>query len=299
MKNRFKLPVIILAVGVIMCVVACLLTGILKTPTITQQDFHYSATYQINGETKTLEGIYRCEFVSTGEGVDPQGRYYTGYYPEAPDQSWPDSHILARNGDQTLEIIFIFAEDFLMGDGFPGDTYSDVMPEPYLAVFDKEGYEYSDEESLAPFNAQLISWEMPEAIENSFVFAGFSLLHSGSMMVMLLLCILLILVCAIAVKREKDLSYKALDKISVVLNFLVGLVALPFITLVVAFMPIYVSGEELIYQIDLCVPALTAFTIAASLSLRRKGFTKTGFFIQFAGPVLFILLVILESFALW
>lgn len=295
MKNRLKLPVIILAAGIIACVVACLLTGILKTPTITQHDFHYSATYQLNGETKTLEGIYRCEFVSTGEGIDPLNRYYIGFYPEAHDQSWPDSHILAQKGDQTLEIVFIFSDDFLMGDSYPGDTYSDVMPEPYLAVYTSEGYEYSDEESLAQFDAQLISWEMPEAIENSFVFAGFSILHSGSMLVMLLIGIAMILACAIAVKKEQDLSYKALDKISVVLNFLVGLVALPFITLVVALMPIYVSGEELIYQIDLCVPALTAFTIAASIALRRKGFPKTGFFIQFAGPALFILLAFAEA----
>lgn len=296
MKNRFKLPVIILAVGVIMCVVACLLTGILKTPTITQHDFHYSATYQLNGETKTLEGIYRCEFVSTGKGIDPQGRYYKGYYPEAPDQSWPDSHILARKGDQTLELVFIFSDAFLMGDGYPGDTYSDVMPEPYLAVYTSEGYEYSDEESLAQFDAQLLSWEMPEAIENDFVFAGFSILHSGSMLAMLLVGILTILACAIAVKKEQDLSYSSLDKLSVVLNFLVGLVALPFITLVVSLMPIYVSGEELIYQIDLCVPALTAFAIAASIALRRKGFAKTGLCIQFAGPVLFILLAFAETF---
>lgn len=296
MKNRFKLPVIILAVGVILCLVAYLLTGILKTPTITQHDFHYSATYQLNGETKTLEGIYRCAFVSTGKGIDPQGRYYQGYYPEAPDQSWPDSHILARNGDQTLELVFIFSDAFLMGDGYPGDTYSDVMPEPYLAVYTSEGYEYSDEESLAQFDAQLLSWEMPEAIENDFVFAGFSILHSGSMLAMLLVGILTILACAIAVKKEQDLSYSSLDKASVVLNFLVGLVALPFITLVVSLMPIYVSGEELIYQIDLCVPALTAFAIAASIALRRKGFAKTGLCIQFAGPVLFILLAFAETF---
>lgn len=78
MKNRFKLPVIILTAGIIACVVAYLLTGILKTPTIAQHDFHYSATYQLNGETKTLEGIYRCEFVTTGEGINPLGRYYSG-----------------------------------------------------------------------------------------------------------------------------------------------------------------------------------------------------------------------------
>ena len=71
MPNKsLKTPAIILAVGLVLCVVACMLTGILKVPTITQQDFRYSATYQINGETKTLEGIYRCEFVSTGEGID-------------------------------------------------------------------------------------------------------------------------------------------------------------------------------------------------------------------------------------
>lgn len=72
-----------------------------------------------------------------------------------------------------------------MGDGYPGDEYYDVMLEPYLAVFTHDGYEYSDEESLAQFGAQLISWEMPKPIENSFVFAGFSILHSGSMLAVL------------------------------------------------------------------------------------------------------------------
>ena len=57
------------------------------------------------------------------------------------------------------------------------------------------------------------------------------------------------------------------------------------------------QNEELIYQIDLCVPALTAFAIAASIALRRKGFAKTGFCIQFAGPVLFFLLAFAETFA--
>ena len=287
MKNRFKLPGLILVAGVVACLVACLLVGILKTPTITQQDFRYSATYQINGETKTLEGIYRCEFVSTGEGVDPLDRYYIGYYPEAPDQSWPDSHIIARNGDQTLELVFIFSDAFLMGDGFPGDEYSDVMPEPYLAVFDKEGYEYSDEESLAPFNAQLISWEMPEAIENSFVFAGFSILHSGSMLAMLLVGILMIVACLVFVKRDKTIPYKLLDKFSIAANFILGLIVIPFQAIVITLMTLLVTGDETYYQLSLCIPAITAFSVAASIALRRKNFTKTGFFIQAIGPVLF------------
>jgi hypothetical protein len=37
------------------------------------------------------------------------------------------------------------------------------------------------------------------------------------------------------------------------------------------------------------------FGAPASIALRRNGFTKTGFFIQFAGPVLFFVPVVLES----
>jgi hypothetical protein len=54
-------------------------------------------------------------------------------------------------------------------------------------------------------------------------------------------------------------------------------------------MQITMSGDELLYQIALCIPALTAFTIAASVALRRIRFTKAGFFLQFVGPVLFML----------
>ena len=43
------------------------------------------------------------------------------------------------------------------------------------------------------------------------------------------------------------------------------------------------------------IPALTAFTIAASVSLRRKGLTRVGFFIQLIGPALFFLMIALET----
>ena len=55
------------------------------------------------------------------------------------------------------------------------------------------------------------------------------------------------------------------------------------------------GGEDIVTQILLCTPAITAFTVAASIALRRNGFTKTGFFIQFAGPVLFFVPAVLES----
>ena len=66
------------------------------------------------------------------------------------------------------------------------------------------------------------------------------------------------------------------------------------ITFTIALLQITMSGDALMYQIYLCIPALTAFTVAASVVLRRNGFMKTGFFVQFVGPVLFFVPVALE-----
>ena len=295
MKNRsLKVPAIIIIIGLFLSVAAYLLTSMVKTPTITEHDFNYSATYKLNGETKVFEGIYRCRFISTGEGTDPLERYYEGYYISNPTEFHYAEHVIDTKDDLELSIVIIFTPDYLMGERAYSD-YDDVI-EPYLAVFDKQDIEYTEEEMLSKFDAELISWELPDPVENTFVFAGFSVLHAASMLAMLLVGILVIFACIIFVRKDAAVRYTTLDKISAAFNFLIGLLALPFITIVVLLMQIYVSGEEIIYQIDLCLPALTAFTIAASLSLRRKGYTVFGFFLQFAGPVLFILTAILESF---
>lgn len=290
--KRLKL---ILAIGVVLCLVACLAAGVIKTPNITEHNFNYAATYQMDGETKTVEGVYRVQFVSTGDGTDPHYRYYEGHYLSDPTSGEPKNHIIAEKDGLVLRVVFIFNDDFLMGDGEIGETYFDNIPEPYLAAYDNMGVEYSDMETLEKFGAELIFWEMPQPIENSFRFDGFVMLYSGSMMLMLLVGILTIVACMIFIKRDKTVPYTVLDKVSIVFNFLVAFVALPFMTLVVALMPIYVSGDELIYKLDLCVPVITTLSLAVSLALRRSGRSVTGFCAQFIGPVLFAILAVLES----
>ena len=293
--KKIKLPTAIIAVGLIVAFIACLLTCITKEPTIKENDFNYSATYRIGSETKTIEGVYRVVFKSTGGGIDPLERYYEGYYPCDPLAGEPEYHTLARQGDLELAVVFIFTDDFLMGDGDREEEYEESVVEPYLAVYDKEGYEYSDSEMLEKFDAELISWELPEPIENSFVFSGFSLMHHTSMLVMCLAGILVLIACVIFVKKDSTLSYKPLDKLSTILNFLVGIVAFPFITLVVSLLPITMSGEEFTYQLFLCIPPFILFTIAASVALRRRGFTKSGLIVQLTGPAFFAVYVVLES----
>jgi hypothetical protein len=175
--------------------------------------------------------------------------------------------------------------------------YEPFLEEPYLEAVNKEGYPYEETNMPSEFTAEIISWEYPEPIENTFNFGGFSILHAGSMVAMLAVGLLTVVACLIFVKRDKSVPYKVLDRISVVLNFAVCFLAIPFFVICIAFMLATMGGEDIVTQIFLCTPAITAFTVAASIALRRNGFTKAGFFVQFAGPVLFFVPAVLETIA--
>lgn len=289
--SRLKIPVIILAVSLILCIIASMLTGILKAPVITEHNFPYSVTYTLNGETQTLDGIYRCRFISTGEGTDPLERYYEGTHLKITSEYHTAAYTIAQKDGLELCIITCFNDRYLMGDtkGVPEATFT---YDPYLAVMDEEGMEYEDAEMLSNFDAQLISWELPEPVENAFKFVGFSHLHDSSMFAMLIVGILSIIACMVFVKRDKTIPRKALDKLSIVLNVIVVFVIIPFSTAVIWLTQITVRGDEFFYQLLLCVPAFTAFTVAASISLRRKGFTKAGLFVQLVTPAIIAMLTI-------
>jgi hypothetical protein len=102
-------------------------------------------------------------------------------------------------------------------------------------------------------------------------------------------------VVAIPYERlEYGARYRALDKIGIALNFVAMLFVLPIIYIVSVFVQAYPTGPDWLYQAYLCIPQIIPFSIAASLSLRRKGFGKSGFFIQFLAPSAEVMLAILE-----
>ena len=291
MKNKIlNVPTLIFVIGLIAAVAAHMLTGIVKAPTITEQDFDYALTYRLGEEEKTIEGVYRCTFLKNGEGTSPLARYYDGVHLNNSDAPHSSEFFIAEKDGLKLCAVAIFNPRYLMGDD---DDYE--MYEPYLAAFDEQGAEYSDEETLARFDAELLAYEMPQPIENSFRFVRFSGLHSGSMISMTIVGLLVILACMIFVKRDKTIPYNLLDKFSIVLNCAVLFLAVPILLLLAELLAIVADGNEAYYLLALCTPAITAFTVAASIVLRRKGFSKTGFFVQFAGPVLFFLALVWES----
>ena len=292
MKNTcVKLPIIIIAVGLILAIASCFFTGIVKEPTIKEHEFDYSVTYRIGSETKTYEGTFRCSFVGHDRHDDPTLRLYDGVHTKDGNEIGALWLTVAQKEDVELMMAVGLDAAYLMGDP---DKYEYVHGnnDPYFEAINADGYSVEVSEK---FDAEIISWEYPESIENSFRFAGFSRLYVISMLVMLAIAFLTVIACLIFVRKGSDVSYKALDEISIVANFLITFIAIPFLTIVIFFFPLVMDSESLLYQICLCVPVLTAFTIAASIALRRKGFTKSGFFVQLVCPALFFATVFAES----
>ena len=157
--------------------------------------------------------------------------------------------------------------------------------------------EYEDEEHLAPYDVKIVDWEYPQPIENKFVFSNITRLTYNNVLPALAVSLLTLLVCIIFVKKDQGLTFGVVDKIPIVLNFIIGLVVLPFLTIVCCFIDINGNGADLCSQIAYCVPAVIGFGLAASVCLRRKGYKKAGFIAQFAGIAVFALVLILDIFA--
>ena len=286
-----KLSIIILVVGLILAIASCLFTGIIKEPTVKGHEFDYSVTYRIGSETKTYEGTFRCSFAGLDKDDDPTLRLYDGVHTKDGNELGALWLTVAQKEDVELTMAVGLDAAYLMGDP---DKYEYVHgnDDPYFEATDAEGYSVEVSEN---FDAEIISWEYPEPIENSFRFAGFSRLYVVSMLVMLAIAFLTVLACLIFVRKDSAVNYKTLDKISIAANSLITFIAIPFLTVVIFFFPLTMDAESLLYQIFLCIPALTAFTIAASIALRRNGFAKSGFLVQLVCPALFFATVFAES----
>ena len=295
MKNKsLKLPIIIIVIGIIFAIAASLLVSIQKTPAVTNQDFDFSITYKLNGETKTLNGVYSSRFTGFGgNGVDPLCRYYDGTYKVDGEDDGDRCFTIAEKDGYELYIVALLNDPYLMGDE-ENESYDSYTEGPTLEAEDKDGNQYDEVELPDIFDAEIVSFEYPKPIKNTFCFAGFSGLYATNTGVMTLVGILTLILCIIFVRKGDGIEYLALDKISIALNFAAILFVLPVIYIASIFIQAYPTGPDWLYQAYLCIPQIIPFSIAASLSLRRKGFRKSGFCIQFLAPAIETIIIILE-----
>ena len=287
--KKLFLPAIILAAAILVTAVYSVISSIAFKPTVTEGEFPFSITYQLDGETVTIDEVYKARYVRNDGYADTKSRVYAGEIGNMGEGN--TVYTLKQDANSRIELWTRLYPDYLMGD--PNyDYFNDEAFAPSIYYYDSEEIEYHDEETLAEQGVKLISFTYPSPIENGFAFSHISYLSGSVVLPALLIALLALIATIIFVKKEKGLKYKAIDVISIILNCIIGSVYIGIVTVLALLIDIEGGGPELYYQAFYFIPALSMLCIMASVALRRKGYGVKSLIVQFAGPAVFAVYLI-------
>ena len=166
-KKLFLLTIILVA-ALVMTMVSALIAGIALKPEITESEFPFSITYELDGETVTINDVYKVRYE---EDKTYKYRIYNGEICDKEEDN--TYYTLKKEETGRIELWTHFYADYLMGDP-EYDYFVDEPFEPRIYCYDAEETEFSDEETLAKHGAKIISFQYPEPIENSLTFSHFT-----------------------------------------------------------------------------------------------------------------------------
>ena len=304
MKLKKLIPAaVLLALTLILYIVASVLFAYTTKPEITDGEFQFSITYEYKGETRTLSGVVKCSYSGSDTVQGEHNRYWdeeviyqNPINPEKP-------HIVDENEEMqtVLSLQPNMVAGYFMGDPLYRDYYQAYGvqgPEPYIEYYDYKNNISLDEENrdrvLQSIGFKILDFTYEKPIENSFSFSGIRY-EADNVIIFVAISLVFLILCLIFVRRDKEYRYSALDSLGIALNALLGIIAVPFITIICILFGIVESNVELVNQIIYNIPPIAILCLALSVVLRRKGFSKSGFAVQFGAVLPFALMLVLEA----
>ncbi len=287
-KGKLFLPTIIFVSAVVITMISVIIAGISLKPVVTESEFPFSITYELDGETVTINDVYKVHY-------DADETYkYRVYDGKIQDKEEDNTHyVLKREEDGRIELWTNFYADYLMGD--PEYDYFDEEPfEPIIYYYDAQETESHDEATLAEHGVKLISFEYPEPIKNSLRFSHIVMPEANVVLPSVIIAFLAMLATLIFVKKDSDYVCKPINTITIVFNFIIGFVAFPFFTILAGLLNALGDIGNVMNLITYLLPALTILCITASIGLRRKSYGKSALAVQFVSPVVFVIIIIIS-----
>lgn len=302
--KKLSSTMIFLAVTIVAYIAVSVLFCYTTKPAVSKGEFPFSITYAYEGETETFSGILKCEYSGSDTIHGAHRRYWKEEIVYDNPEGVERPFIVAQTDDlqTTLSIYENMCAGYFMGDPLYRDYYKNYgMAEvaPRVEYYDYKNDIFLDDQNkgeiLPSIGFEILDFTYAEPIENRFVFSGIK--YQADHVVMLTAIFLgFFLLCLIFVRKDQSNQYAKLDKLGIVFNFLVGILAVPFITVACMLFGIVESNIEPINQIIYNIPSMAVLCLALSVAFRRKGFSKSSFFIQFGGVVLFVLVFALDTF---
>ena len=298
--KKFLLPSIFLLLTIVLYIAATVIFCYRTKPEITTGEFPFSITYEYKGQRNTLSGVYKCEYSGSHTILGMHERYWNGESIIEYDGEYDIPNIVYRDETMSVSVHEHMLAGYFMGDPLHKNVYTDYGydgPTPYVEYYDYVNdislNEENEEEILEAIDFKIVDYTYAEPIENSFSFSGVSY-EADNISIFVLISLLFLILCLIFVRKDKEYKYSFIDKLGIGFNFAVGFLATPFITLFCWLHGIF-GSDDIYSQIVYNTPPFAIICLALSIVLRRKGFKKTSFVIQFAGTALFALTLLYEA----
>ena len=174
-KNKVLIGVGVIIGLVITTLIVGLFTGAfinVPKPEIKEGEFDFALTYELDGETKKIEGTYVCKFEGTSRAIDGVGRHWEGYIKDHSDST---DYEIKTTDEGVIKVDLDICADFFMSDPNYQNMKSsdDPKPEPYVYITsgDDSIEDPANEVSFSLYegdDVKIISFEYDQPIENTY-----------------------------------------------------------------------------------------------------------------------------------
>ena len=285
--KRFKLffLTIILVAAIVLTSISAFISGIALKPTVTESEFPFSITYELDGENVTINDVYKVRYE---ENKKYKSRIYIGEIGNLGEDNTIYTLKTEKNG--RIELWTHFYPDYLMGDA-EYNYFDEEAFEPRIYYYDAEENEFYDKETLSEQGVKLISFEYPEPIENSMAFSHIIIPESDVVVPTVIIAVLAMLATIIFVKKDNDYISMPINTVTVVFNFIIGFIVMPFFMTFAGLLEAMGDVGDIMNLIIYLLPALAILSITASIGLRRKLYGKSALLVQFISPAVFAVIM--------
>jgi hypothetical protein len=267
--------------------ISAVVAGIALKPKVTEGEFPFSITYELDGETVTIKDVYKVHYEKLG---GYKSRVYSGEIGNRGEDN--TIYNLKKDDVGRVELWTHFHPDYLMGDS-EYDYYDDEAFEPKIYYYDAQETESHDEETLAEHGVKLISFDYPEPIKNSLRFSHMVMPEAEVVLPSMIIAFLALIATLIFVKKDQDYVRKPINIVTIVFNFIIGLIVLPFFTVIAGLLNALGDVGDVMNLITYLLPALTILGLTASIGLRRKLYGKSALAVQFISAAVFAIIMII------
>ena len=137
-------------------------------PEIKEGEFNFSLTYEITGETKTISGVYVCEYDGIDrvlDGIDH--REWKGFIKDGTTEE--QIKLATAEDGGVVELNLHFAPEYFMGESHGNDD-EPFSPSITVRLEDEDGLSFENDADLIAevYGAKIISYEYDQPIENAF-----------------------------------------------------------------------------------------------------------------------------------